>query len=233
MFGIVSEIIGAIKAVGIPCGGEFEREYGFDKKGVYAVAGIKRLMLPPVNSGVSSAEARVIVYAPHSDGSTVTAAAKKILHAVQGFGGRLYSAEISELNYDPKVDTIYCIITFGIGDFIAASFGEITLFAEEYSVSRAAAAGETMLTEGDPSVYVGGIRAAKILLTGYTEEKSAARLDALLSRGEKFPLTVGGAVFPSAFLSGYTCCGKCGFSEKVTAEFICENTAEIPETEAV
>ncbi|MBP1561496.1 MAG: hypothetical protein J6C96_09695 [Oscillospiraceae bacterium] len=233
MFGIVSDIIGAIKAAGIPCGEEFGREYGFGKKGVYAVAGMKKLRLPYENNGVSSAEVRVIVYAPHSDGNTVTEATKKILNAMHGFGGQIYSAEISEMNYDPKVDTVYCNIILGVGDFTAVSFGGITLYAEEYSVSRSAASGETVLITGDPSVYVGGTKAARIRLTGYAEEKSAAKLDALLSSGEKFSLAAGGAVFPDAFLSEYSCGGKCGYSEKVTAEFICENGAEPAETEAV
>lgn len=105
------------------------------------------------------------------------------------------------------------------GDERAAVFGGVTLFAEEYAVERAAAASETALLGGGAALHFGGGGTAKIRISGTAAAPSAVKLDGLLRGGTEFTLAYGGMVFEGVSLVRYSCAGKSGESERVTAEF--------------
>lgn len=106
-----------------------------------------------------------------------------------------------------------------------AEFGGVKLFVEEYTFSRSAATGENILIDGTVSLYSGGGKAVKIKLVGTAENSCADKLDTLLCGGARLTLSYAGMTFEDVILSGYTCSGKSGASEKVTAEFSGEAAA--------
>lgn len=111
-------------------------------------------------------------------------------------------------------------------DRYCAEFGGVKLFAEEYSVSRSAAVGETPLLNGDVSLYNGGGKSVRIKLTGTSAAPCADLLENMLCSGERFTLTYGGMVFADVMLVSYVCKGQSGSSERVSAEFAGERSAE-------
>lgn len=113
----------------------------------------------------------------------------------------------------------------------SAEFGGVKLFVEEYSFSRSAAVGETVLTNGSVYLWNGGAKAVRIKLSGTSESPCADVLDGLLQSGAVFALTYAGMAFDGVFLTDYTCGGKSGSSEKVSVEFIGKTTAAAKEAE--
>lgn len=101
----------------------------------------------------------------------------------------------------------------------SAVFGGVKLFVEEYSVSRSAAVGETVLNNGAVYLYNGGAKAVRIKLSGTSEQPCADVLDSLLRNGTKLTLTYAGMVFKDVFITDYRCDGKSGSSEKSAVEF--------------
>ncbi|MCM1022466.1 MAG: hypothetical protein NC395_00210 [Prevotella sp.] len=114
----------------------------------------------------------------------------------------------------------------------SAEFGGVKLFVEEYSFSRSAAVGETVLTSGSVYLWNGGAKAVRIKLTGTSETPCADVLDGLLRNGTAFSLTYAGMVFDGVFLVSYDCAGKSGGSEKVGVEFIGRSNVAEKEGEA-
>ena len=113
-------------------------------------------------------------------------------------------------------------------DKYCAEFDGIRLFVEEYSFSRGAAIGETVLLNGECALRNGGRKAARIILSGKSEFPCTHLLDRLTASGDAVVLNCGGMVFADAVLVSYSCKGKSGSSEAVTAEFVC--TAQVAET---
>lgn len=111
----------------------------------------------------------------------------------------------------------------------SAVFGGIKLYVEEYSFSRSAAVGETMLSSGSVCLWNGGAKAVRIKLSGTSETPCADILDGLLRNGTKLTLTYAEMVFADIFLTDYKCDGKSGCSEKVSVEFI--GKADVAEKE--
>ncbi len=97
--------------------------------------------------------------------------------------------------------------------------GSAVLFAEEYEISRTAAAGETVLLCGTVSLYNGGGKALRIKLRGTSAKPCAAFLDGLLTSGAAVALKFEGMTFERVVLTDYKCSGKSGESEKVYVEF--------------
>lgn len=111
----------------------------------------------------------------------------------------------------------------------SAVFGGVKLFVEEYSVSRSAAVGETVLNSGTVYLYNGGAKAVRIKLSGTSEQPCADVLDTLLRNGTKLTLTYAEMVFNDVFITDYKCGGKSGSSEKVIVEFA--GSADVAEKE--
>lgn len=116
---IISKIVNAVSAAGIPCRAEYASDHRYDasQKGFHAFAGMKRLSFARLRDGLAdvSAEVRVTLTAAENsaDGSVLLETAEKIvLPAVMGCGEEIYSAEISEAKYDAKKDRLYCEIIF-------------------------------------------------------------------------------------------------------------------------
>lgn len=111
----------------------------------------------------------------------------------------------------------------------SAVFGGVKLFVEEYSFSRAAAVGETVLLSGSVCLWNGGAKAVRIKLSGTSETPCADVLDGLLRNGTRLTLVYAGMIFTDVFLTDYRCDGKSGCSEKVSVEFI--GKADVTEKE--
>lgn len=116
---IISKIVNAVSAAGIPCLAEYSANNRYDvhKSGFHAFAGMKKLGFARLRAGLAdvSAEVRVTLTAAESsaDGSVLLETAEKIvLPAVMGCGEEIYSAEISEVKHDTKKDRLYCEIIF-------------------------------------------------------------------------------------------------------------------------
>lgn len=105
-------------------------------------------------------------------------------------------------------------------DKYCAEFGGVTLFVDEYVFARKAAVGETVLINGEAAFRNGGIKAAHITLCGKSESPCAHILDALTASGEAVTLEYGGMTFEGAVVVSYTCKGKSGSSEEITAELV-------------
>lgn len=105
-------------------------------------------------------------------------------------------------------------------DKYAAEFGGVKIFVEEYSFERAAETGETVLTDGRTFIRFGGGGTVKIKLAGTAASPCADKLDPLLKSGGKITLQYAGMTFADVILVKYSCAGKSGTSEKVTAEFM-------------
>lgn len=102
----------------------------------------------------------------------------------------------------------------------AAMFGNVKIFVDEYAVERTAETGETVLIDGRTALRYGGGGTVRIKLTGSSSKPCADKLDTLLKSGEKISLTYAGIESDGLILAKYSCAGKSGSSEKVTAEFI-------------
>ncbi|MBQ5320047.1 MAG: hypothetical protein J6K17_13210 [Oscillospiraceae bacterium] len=107
-------------------------------------------------------------------------------------------------------------------DKYCAKFGGVKIFVEEYSFARNAAVGETVLTNGSAALYNGGGKSARITVSGTAENPCTHLLDGLLLNATAVDFEYGGMIFKEAVLVSYTCKGKSGQSEVVTAEFACE-----------
>lgn len=101
----------------------------------------------------------------------------------------------------------------------AAEFGGIRLYIDEYSFERAADTNAVTLLDGSTALRFGGGGVLKIKLTGTSEGSCAARLDGLLSGGEGLTLSYAGITFSDVIVTKYSCLGKSGVSERVSAEF--------------
>ncbi len=109
--------------------------------------------------------------------------------------------------------------------------GSAELFAEEYEISRAAAAGETVLLCGSVSLYNGGGKAARIKLRGTSAASCASFLDGLLTAGTAVTLKFEGMTFEDVVLTDYKCSGKSGESERVYVEFAQVSAVPVKEAE--
>lgn len=113
-------------------------------------------------------------------------------------------------------------------DKYCAEFGTVKLYVDEYSFSRSTATGETALLNGNVAFRNGGEKAARIVLSGKSEQPCTHLLDAMLSGGEEISVDYGGMTFENAVLVSYSCKGRSGSSENTEVEFIC--TGQIAET---
>lgn len=112
-------------------------------------------------------------------------------------------------------------------DKYCAELGGVKIFVEEYSFTRKAAAGETVLINGSVAFRNGGGKSARITLSGKSESPCAHLLDAMLMSGVAVDFEYGGMTFEGAALVSYSCKGKSGGSELVSVELACtEQTAE-------
>lgn len=115
---IVDPIITAVSEADIPCCGEYSSDRFEKKRGeVHAYAGIKKIILERLRSGVSDVTAyvRVTVQAFGSEGEAVrTAAEKTVIPAVVNSGAEIYGVEISENFYDIKTDRVWCELIFEV-----------------------------------------------------------------------------------------------------------------------
>lgn len=103
--------------------------------------------------------------------------------------------------------------------------GRVKLFVEEYSFSRTAAAGETVLLDGTSALYNGGAKSVRVKLSGAAEKPCADVLDGMLRSGAAVTLKYAGMVFADVILTAYKCEGKSGSSEKAEVEFAGECAA--------
>ncbi len=116
-----------------------------------------------------------------------------------------------------------------------AEFGtdteKVKLFAEEYSITRSAATGETVLLDGTAAMYNGGAKAVRLKLNGTAHKPCADVLDRLLTSGAAVTLTYAGMTFENLILTDYKCEGKSGCSEKAEVEFMgeCAVSPEVSE----
>ncbi len=113
-------------------------------------------------------------------------------------------------------------------DKYCAQLGGVKLFVEEYAFSRSSVIGETPLLNSGAALHNGGAKAVRISFSGKAEAPCAHLLDKLVSDGEAVSFGYGGMNFEGAVLVSYTCKGKSGGSEEVTAELVCEG--QISET---
>lgn len=233
---IVNKFIAAVSESGIPCEHEFS-DYRIDvlQKPMCAFAGIKKFSL---NDGdtVPAVQVRITLQGSEKrvDGSLLIETAENIIvPAVKKCGENISKTEISEVKLNTKTGLLYCEIIFEVSapaaaeeekDPDIASFKGINVYVEEYSFSRSALTAETALISGSSMLHFGGVGTVKIKLSGTAAENEGAfvlqKLDALLTSGEKFSLTYGGASFDSIMLSKYSCGGEIGGAEKAELEFI-------------
>ncbi len=107
-------------------------------------------------------------------------------------------------------------------DKYCVTFGGVKIFVEQYSFVRTSAASETVLLNKSVSLHNGGAKAARLTLSGKSEAPCAHKLDTLIAGGEAVSFEYGGMTFDGVILVSYSCKGKSGSSEEVTAEFVCE-----------
>lgn len=115
---IISKIVNAVAAAGIPCEAEYTKSrLDVHKSGFCAFAGMKRLSFSRLRAGLgdAAAEVRVTLRAAEniSDGAVLLETAEKIvLPAVMGCGEEFSAVEISEVKLDGKTGRLYCEIIF-------------------------------------------------------------------------------------------------------------------------
>lgn len=236
----VNKFIAAVSECGIPCNYEFS-DYPITvlQKPVCAFAGVKKLTVNG-NEKVPSVQVRITLQGSEKrvDGAFLTETAENVVvPAVLGCGENVSKTEISEVKQNVKTGLLYCEIVFEITppasegespeipielDF--AVFKGIKIFVEEYSFSRAALTAETALISGETVLSFGGGSTVKIKLKGAATAENemlvTALLDGLLTSGESFSLSYGGAVFGNVILSKYVCKGEVGETEKAELEFV-------------
>lgn len=115
---ILNPIITAVSDANVPCCSEYSADSYEKKRGeIHSYAGIKKIRLERLRSGVSDviAQVRVTVQAFGSLGEEVRETAEKtVIPAVVDSGAEIYSVEISENFYDIKTDRVYCEIIFEV-----------------------------------------------------------------------------------------------------------------------
>lgn len=231
---IVNKFIAAVSESGIPCHGEFS-DYRIDvlQKPVCAFAGVKKFTVSG-RDGTPAVQVRITLQGSEKrvDGALLTETAENtVIPAVQGCGENISKTEISEVKLNTKTGLLYCEIIFEVtaaeGEIVpdTAYFKDIKIYVEEYSFSRSALTAETALISGGTLLSFGGGGAVKIKLSGAASVEdgltsAVSRLDELLTSGETFPFTYGGASFDSVMLSKYACQGENGGTEKAELEFI-------------
>ena len=108
-----------------------------------------------------------------------------------------------------------------VTDKYYAELGGVKIYVEEYSFSRKAATGETVLVDRSVSLHNGGGKSARITFSGKSESPCAHLLDDMLMTGETIDFAYGGMCFEGAVLVAYSCEGKSGESEHVSVELAC------------
>lgn len=115
---ILNPIITAVSEAEVPCCSEYSADSYEKKRGeIHSYAGIKKIRLERLRSGVADviAQVRVTVQAFGSLGEEVRETAEKtVIPAVVDSGAEIYSVEISENFYDIKTDRVYCEIIFEV-----------------------------------------------------------------------------------------------------------------------
>lgn len=115
---ILNPIITAVSDAEIPCCSEYGSDRFEKKRGeIHSYAGIKKIRLERLRSGVSDviAQVRVTVQAFGSLSEQVREAAEKtVIPAVVDSGAEIYSVEISENFYDIKTDRVWCEVIFEV-----------------------------------------------------------------------------------------------------------------------
>lgn len=234
---IVNKFINAISESGIPCCHEFS-DYRIDvmQKPMCAFAGIKKFTVSG-DKKIPAVQVRITLQGSEKrvDGAMLTETAENVIvPAVQNCGESISKTEISEVKLNAKTGLLYCEIIFEISAPAdaedeklpdIASFKGINIYVEKYSFSRSAQTAETVLISGSSLLHFGGGGSVKIKLSGTIaledgEVSAVPKLDALLTSGEEFPLTYGGASFEKVVLSKYSCVGENGETEKAELEFI-------------
>lgn len=236
---IVNKIIAAVSEQGIPCEHEFS-DFRIDilTKPMCAFVGVKKFSIKEGET-VPAVQARVTLQGGESrvDGSLLTETAENVIvPAVKKCVENISKTEISEVKLNAKTGMLYCEIIFetsapenGEEEILPdiASFKGIRVYAEEYSFSRAALTYETALIGGGTVLHFGGGSTVKIKLSGALVKESgcedvsaAPALDALLTSGESFSFSYGGAGFGGVMLSKYVCKGGKDGTEKAELEFI-------------
>lgn len=232
---IVNKFIAAVSESGIPCEHEFS-DYRIDvlQKPMCAFAGIKKFSL---NDGdtVPTVQVRITLQGSEKrvDGAVLAETAESIIvPAVKKCGENISKTEISEVKLNTKTGMLYCEIIFEVSASASeeeknpdiASFKDINVYVDEYSFSRSALTAETALISGGTMLHFGGGGTVKIKLSGTAAEDEETsvlqKLDGLLTSGEKFSLTYGGASFDSVMLSKYSWDGEKGEAKKAELEFI-------------
>lgn len=233
---IVNKFIAAVSESGIPCEHEFS-DYRIDvlQKPMCAFAGIKKFSMESKDT-VPTVQVRVTLQGSEKrvDGALLTETAESIIiPAVKKCGENISKTEISEVKLNSKTGQLYCEIIFEVSAPAAgeeeknpdiASFKSINVYVEKYSFSRSALTAETALISGSTMLHFGGVGTVKIKLSGAAAEDEGTsvlqKLDALLTSGERFSLTYGGASFGSVILSKYSWDGEYGEAKKAELEFI-------------
>lgn len=244
---IVNKFIAAVSESGIPCEHEFS-DYRIDvlQKPMCAFAGIKKFSMESKDT-VPTVQVRVTLQGSEKrvDGALLTETAESIIiPAVKKCGENISKTEISEVKLNSKTGQLYCEIIFEVSAPAAgeeeknpdiASFKGINVYVEKYSFSRSALTAETALISGSTMLHFGGVGTVKIKLSGTAAENEGTsvlqKLDALLTSGERFPLTYGGANFGSVMLLKYSWDGEYGEAKKAELEFIgvCGVTSAVEE----
>lgn len=115
---ILNPIIKAVSNAKVPCCSEYSADRFEKKRGeIHSYAGIKKIRLERLRSGVADviAQVRVTVQAFGSFGEEVRETAEKtVIPAVVNSGAEIYSVEISENFYDIKTDRVCCEIIFEV-----------------------------------------------------------------------------------------------------------------------
>lgn len=233
---IVNKFIAAVSESGIPCEHEFS-DYRIDvlTKPMCAFAGIKKFSMESEDT-VPTVQVRITLQGSEKrvDGAVLAETAESIIvPAVKKCGENISKTEISEVKLNTKTGMIYCEIIFEVSAAAAseeeknpdiASFKGINIYAEKYSFSRSALTADTALISGSTLLHFGGGGTVKIKISGTAAENGGTsvlqKLDGLLTSGEKFSLTYGGASFGSVMLSKYSWDGEYGEVKKAELEFI-------------
>lgn len=233
---IVNKFIAAVADSGIPCEHEFsDCRIDVLQKPMCAFAGIKKFSMSGKDT-VPTVQVRITLQGGEKrvDGAVLAETAESIIvPAVKKCGENITKTEISEVKLNAKTGLIYCEIIFEVSASVAdkeeknpdiATFEGINIYVEEYSFSRAALTSETALISGSTMLHFGGVGSVKIKLSGTASEEEGVsvlqKLDGLLTGGESFSLTYGGAVFDNVMLSKYSWDGEYGEAKNAELEFI-------------
>ena len=116
---ILDNIINAVNSAGISCEREYCRLNGYGRTDTKpsAYAGIRKVSFEKLHSGCAdvSVQVRITVQAFGLDGAMVQGCAEKIiLPAVMNSGEEVFSAELSEVQYEVKTDRVYCEMFFDV-----------------------------------------------------------------------------------------------------------------------